>query len=102
ALSYAAFTGFVVIARVRRLPIGTCGCFGKVDTPPSALHVAVNVGAAVAASAIAIGHGAGLGPFLSAQPWSGVPFLGLVAVGVYATFSLLTVVPQLELLRRSR
>ena len=26
---------------VAGLPIGSCGCFGKVDTPPSALHVVV-------------------------------------------------------------
>ena len=45
AASYLLFTGFVLMALVRDCPIGSCGCFGKVDTPPSVLHVVVNLGA---------------------------------------------------------
>src|SRR5437899_8589694 len=33
AISYLAFAGFVVIALACRLPIGTCGCFGRADAP---------------------------------------------------------------------
>ena len=35
ALSYLAFAGFVVVALHSGSPISSCGCFGKVDTPPS-------------------------------------------------------------------
>jgi hypothetical protein len=102
AASYLAFTAFVVAARVRRLPIGSCGCFGKVDTPPSALHVLVNLGAATAAIGVAAAGGGGLGAALAAQPLGAVPFVVLVLVGAYAAFTALTVVPQLRTLRAAR
>src|SRR4051794_33916874 len=61
ALSYALFTAFVVYALVRHLPIGSCGCFGKVDTPPSAVHIVLNLGAIVVATAVAVRGGGGGG-----------------------------------------
>ncbi|MFM7616154.1 MAG: MauE/DoxX family redox-associated membrane protein [Actinomycetes bacterium] len=94
ALSYLAFTAFVVQALVRRLPIGSCGCFGRVDTPPSAGHVAVNLGCALAA----VGAAAS-GP----APWLGLPDVDattaiatvvLVLVGTALAAALLTVVPR--------
>jgi len=95
AASYVAFSVFVAAALVTHRPIGSCGCFGKVDTPPSALHLVVNLGAAVAAMGVASAGGGGLGSVLSAQPLAAVPFLLLVATGAYAAFALLTVVPRL-------
>jgi hypothetical protein len=103
AASYLAFTGFVVVALAQHRPIGSCGCFGKVDTPPSALHLVVNTGATVAAIGVAVsGHGGGLGSTLAAQPLGAVPFVLLVLVGGYAAFTVLTVVPQLRTLRAER
>ena len=58
--SYLVFTVFVLFALTRHLPIGSCGCFGKVDTPPSVIHLAVNAGAVVSALAVALGPGAHL------------------------------------------
>jgi hypothetical protein len=98
AASYVAFTGFVVVALVRHLPIGSCGCFGKVDTPPSVLHVVVNAGAIVSAIAVALGPGGGIGEVLADQPLLGLPFLALVAIATYAAFLALTLVPQLRAL----
>ena len=101
--SYLLFTAFVLVALARDLPIGSCGCFGKVDTPPSVLHVVVNLGAVVAAVGVAVaGDGTGLGPTLSTQPLAGVPLLLLVGVGTYAAFTALTVVPQLRAVRAER
>jgi hypothetical protein len=40
ALSYTAFTVFVVVALATGRPIGSCGCFGRVDTPPVWWHAA--------------------------------------------------------------
>jgi hypothetical protein len=94
-LSYVAFTGFVVLALVRHAPIGTCGCFGKIDTPPSWIHVVVDSGAALSAFAVAAHGGGTLVDTLRAQPLAGVPLLGLVVVGAYAAFTGLTVVPQI-------
>jgi hypothetical protein len=51
AVSYLAFALFVATALTSGTPIGTCGCLGRADTPPSALHVVVD--AALAAGALA-------------------------------------------------
>jgi hypothetical protein len=98
AASYAVFTAFVVVALARDIPVGSCGCFGKVDTPPSIVHVVVNAGAIVAAVAVALGPGGGIGDVLADQPLLGVPFLVLVAVATYAAFLALTLIPQLHAL----
>ena len=95
AASYLGFTTFVAVALARRSPIGSCGCFGRVDTPPSWLHVVVNVGAIVSAIAVAAGDGRSVFHGLADQPVAGVPFLLLCLVGTYAAFTVLTVVPQL-------
>ncbi|MEO6467572.1 MAG: MauE/DoxX family redox-associated membrane protein [Acidimicrobiia bacterium] len=102
AISYLLFSAFVVMARVRRLPIGSCGCFGRVDTPPSWIHVAVNLAAASIALGVAARDGGGLASTLDSQPLAGVPFLVLVAIGTYAAFTALTVVPQLEAISAHR
>ncbi len=55
ALSYAAFAVFVLAAMRSGRPIGTCGCFGRVDTRPMPWHIALNGMLAVAALAYALG-----------------------------------------------
>ena len=98
AVSYLLFTGFVVLALARHLPIGSCGCFGKVDTPPSPIHVVVNLGAVVTAIAVAIGPGGGIGSVLADQDLLGIPFLLLVGTATYLVFLALTALPQLQAL----
>jgi hypothetical protein len=44
AASYIAFGIFVVAALRADSPIGSCGCFGRADTPPHWLHVVIDVG----------------------------------------------------------
>jgi hypothetical protein len=101
-ISYLGFAAFVVVALVRRVPIGSCGCFGKVDTPPSALHVVIDLGAAAACVGVAVtGHG-GLVDGLGGLPLAGLPFLVLVALGAYAAFAAMTVVPRLAAARAHR
>jgi hypothetical protein len=63
----------------------------------------VNLGAAVAAVAVAIDPGDGLGDVIGDQPLAGVPFILLVVVGVYVAFLSLTLLPRtLALVRQSR
>jgi hypothetical protein len=102
ALSYLLFTGFVVLALARHIPIGSCGCFGKVDTPPSLVHVVLNVGAIVAATAVALGPGDGIGEVLADQDLLGLPFLVFVATATYLAFLALTALPQLRSLEAPR
>ena len=102
ALSYALFTAFVGYALVRHIPIGSCGCFGKVDTPPSLVHVVLNVGAVVSATAVALGPGGGIGETLSDQELLGLPFLLFVATATDLAVLALTLLPQLRSLERPR
>ena len=90
SLAYAAFAGFVVIALARDLPIASCGCFGKEDTPPSRMHVLVTAVAAITGAAVAIHPLGSIGPLLGEQPWNGIPLLLAVAVSVYLLYVILT------------
>jgi hypothetical protein len=49
-LSYALFALFVVVAVLSGRPIGSCGCFGRVDVPATWLHAAMNALLGAAAS----------------------------------------------------
>ena len=49
ALSMLAFALFVATALRRGTMIGSCGCFGREDTPPHPIHVALDLGLAAVA-----------------------------------------------------
>lgn len=93
AALYLAFAAFVAAALSAHTPLQSCGCFGRADTPPSVVHVGVNVAAAVVALVAAATSTPSLSETLSDQPWAGVPFVILVAVSVYLCVTLLTVLP---------
>lgn len=94
AIAYAGFAGFVVLALARDLPLASCGCFGKEDTPPSRAHVVVTLIATVVGAAVALEP---IGPtraMFADQPWSGIPLLLTVAVTVYLLYVVLTVLAR--------
>jgi hypothetical protein len=92
--SYLAFAAFVARALSLDAPIATCGCFGKEDTPPSVVHIGINVAAVAAAIAVIAQPGVGMADVVRAQPLGAAPFLLLVLVGAYATFVALTALPR--------
>jgi hypothetical protein len=94
ALSYAGFAAFVVRALRRGAPISSCGCFGKVDTPPSTVHVALDVVFAAVATAAAVAGNVALPDVLSDQPLAGVPFALLAVLGCYLVFVAFTLLPK--------
>jgi hypothetical protein len=49
-LSYTVFAVFVIVALLSGRPIGSCGCIGRVDIPPTWLHAALNALMGAAAS----------------------------------------------------
>jgi hypothetical protein len=55
ALSYAAFTAFVVLALSRGGVLASCGCFGKADVPATRTHAVVTSAFAAAAASGAPG-----------------------------------------------
>lgn len=54
ALSYLTFSAFVAFVLRRGGVLGSCGCFGKPDTPPTVAHLAVTLLLAVSAAALAV------------------------------------------------
>lgn len=94
AVTYLGFAGFVGFALARDLPIQSCGCFGRDDTPPTWLHVAVNLSAAAAGIWIAVTGTGDLLATLGEQPLAGVPYIAFVGIGVYALYLLLAELPQ--------
>lgn len=93
-LSFAAFFGFVWLALVRRVPIATCGCFGRADSPPSVVHLAIDAGAVLAAAAVVVDPGAALTDVIGDQPLAGAPYLLLVVTGVYLAYMAMTALPR--------
>lgn len=81
--SFAAFAAFVVVALRSGRPIGSCGCFGRADTPPRWSHVAVDV---LLAGAGAVGAATGVGPVLDASLPSAVA-AAVLATAAYLLFT---------------
>lgn len=96
ALIYGGFAAFVVVALMRRIPLASCGCFGKTDSPPTWLHVIVNVTAAFGAIVFALSNLGGIGSIVTSQPLAGLPYLGFVALGAYCLYLLLGDLPLLR------
>lgn len=82
-VSFAAFAVFVAAALRSGRPIGTCGCFGRADTPPRRAHVAVDLVLAAAGLAGAV---VGVGPVLDAS-WAEAAVTVVLAAGAYLMFT---------------
>ena len=93
-LSYGVFAVFIAVALLRRVPIASCGCFGKADTPPSLVHLGINAGAITAAVAVAFDPGVGLADVLAEQPLAGVPMLLLIGTGVFLVVVAMSSLPR--------
>lgn len=97
---YLAFGVFTFAALAQRIPLQSCGCFGREDTPPSVVHVVFNASAALALASL---------PILGVEPvpWS-MPvvelalYAGFAAIGIWASYLLLARLPQLTTVVRSQ
>lgn len=100
AASYLAFAAFVAVALRRKVPLSSCGCFGVADTPPTFVHLAVNLAAAGIAGTVALGWAAGGGLVeLAAMDGSLLlrgAFLLLTATSVWLAYAALTALPRLR------
>lgn len=94
AASYCAFLVFVGAALRREVPLSSCGCFGKVETPPTFVHVGLNLAAAGIAVTAAITPPPGFEAVLADQPAWGIPFVFLTSIGVYLVFLAMTALPR--------
>jgi len=94
ALSYLAFTAFVMAALRRGTMVGSCGCFGRADTPPHASHVVVNLVLAGVAGALA---GAGVPTPLDGfgtEPTGSGATVALATVGLYLLHAVYVDLPR--------
>ena len=96
ALSYAAFTAFVLVALRRGGVLASCGCFGKADTPPTVTHVVATAVAAGVATAVAVRPVGPLPDLLAAQPGGGVPLLVATAAVAATAYLVLALLPRLR------
>lgn len=91
AVSYVGFAGVTVLALARHLPIDSCGCLGRLETPPSWRHLLVLGGAAAGALGAAVaprpavlerlGDGAGGVAFALAALALAAGAVGLMRIG---------------------
>jgi hypothetical protein len=93
AAAYLAFAAFVAAALLSGSPLQSCGCFGQRDTPPSVVHLALNVTAAVVLLIAAAGELPKPVDVLADQPWHAAPFLLLVLISVQLCYLVLTALP---------
>jgi hypothetical protein len=95
AASYTCFAAFLVVALSRGWSLSSCGCFGEPDTPPTVLHVVVDVLLAAGAAAGASDGHAPLGAALTRPLWGGGLFsLAVVTAGL--AYLVLARLPKLK------
>ena len=92
ALLYAGFAGFILVA-MRSSTVKSCGCFGADDTPPSALHLVVDIAAAGFAAALVFNPIGDVTAVMGATPWAGIPLLLLVVLGAWLALMVLALLP---------
>ncbi len=102
AASYLCFAGVVLAARRRGGSLATCGCFGRPDTPPTLVHVLLDLVLAIAAVVLAAAapRQGTLVTSLAHQPRAGLPLVFVSAVGAWLTLLALSALGELEGARR--
>lgn len=94
AASYLAFGAFVVAALRKGTMIGSCGCFGREETPPHWSHVALNGALAAVAAATAIWSPGAPIDAIADHPGPAVGVLALSAVAVYLLYAAFVELPR--------
>jgi len=95
--SYLALSAFVAAALTRHVPLQSCGCFGRQDTPPTVGHLALNLAAAVVAGVVGLAPGSRGWPsvHLRAEPVVVTLFVILTASALAFAYLALTAIPRL-------
>jgi hypothetical protein len=87
--SYLAFTGFVALTLRRGGVLGSCGCFGRPDTPPTLAHLAVTALLAASSGALVISPP---GPVWALTPEQ-VALAGFAALVGWLAYLVMAVLP---------
>jgi hypothetical protein len=92
AAAYLAFTVFVVRVLRRGGVVGSCGCFGKADTPATRTHAALTGAAALVAAAVAVDPPVSAWSGADALTWTTVALAALVG---FLAWQVMAVLPTL-------
>jgi len=95
SVSYAGFAGFVATALARGWALSSCGCFGTPDSPPTPVHVAIDVLLAVGGGAAAVHGGAAPLALVRSRPGWGAAMVSASAVLVGLAYLALVRLPRL-------
>jgi hypothetical protein len=90
AACYLGFAAFVGAALLRGGTVSSCGCFGQADTPPTRMHLGLDLAAAAVAVLAALRPVDGLAGALAARPL----LLALAAVCAWLAYVSLSLLPQ--------
>lgn len=102
ALSYAALAAFVAAALRKGTMIGTCGCFGRDETPPHASHVLLNLALAGIAAATALRAPGSILDELADRPGTAVGVVALSAAALYLLHAAYVELPRTLAVGRDR
>ena len=94
AASYLAFGAFVFLALRRGTMIGSCGCFGREETPPHAIHVVLDLLLVSVAALTAIVSPAAPLDAITEQPGAGVVVLALSALALFLLHAAFVELPR--------
>ena len=83
AASYLAFGAFVAAALRSGTMIGSCGCFGREETPPHPLHLVLDLALAGLAGAVAVWSPEAPVDALGDAPGQGTVLVLLVGLALY-------------------
>lgn len=100
ALLYLGFSFFTASGTLNKRPIQSCGCFGREDTPPSWIHVAYNSAAVAMLAYVALNGDAVVNWTAPGTELLGYAFFA--ALGVHASYLLLSSLPKTMTLARTR
>lgn len=92
---YAVFAAWVLMALRSNVPISSCGCLGRDDTPPTVSHIILNI----VAFALSLGAMAGETLSIGSGP-EGVAQAMVVLVGLFLSYVILTDAALLSGIRR--
>ena len=93
AIAYLAFAGFVGYVLRTHPTSGSCGCAGSKTVPPSLLHLAIDVVAAVTGLLYLVAGGRSATEWLPGLGWGSVPVVAGLALAGWLVVVAVTEVP---------
>ena len=94
AVSYLAFGAFVLAALRKGTMIGSCGCFGREETPPHATHVLLNAALAGFAGLTALRSPGSPLDAMSDHPGTAAGVLALSATALFLLYAAYVELPR--------